>query len=410
MKKYTELTEEIREAICQCQNRETAEKLADFLERKNEKYTYDADEKRYFINSFYPSFPGKAWDRMVNALFNIADRGKRIPLQADLVVTGKCHCHCWHCFRAKYDASEMSINCIKSCIESLKSLGTATVGITGGEPMLREDIMEIINAIPEEMEGQLYTTGYGIDAHTALKIKQSHVTRCIISLDYYQQDIVSALRKNKLAFQDAVGAIKSLVKVGMYVTVTVCITELLLRSGELQKYLQFISGLGVSEVRIVMQIPQGNLEGKSVGKIYGEALELVHNFRKHYNEEENYPSIVNFCELESSDYFGCGAGANYIAVNSDGMVTPCVAVPLTFGNVNDKSLEEIFKEMEEYFPQSSKVCYGIASGRVIKNEEIDTSITPLPIDVSKKVAEKCIMATGQGKIFSACKECLKKEV
>lgn len=403
MEKYVELTKDIEDAFLKCEDVSTAKKLVEFCKGKNHKYSFNCAETVYYINSFFPTVGGKAWNRFVKGISRIADKGERVPLVSDIVVTGKCHCSCWHCFRAKHGCGDLTLEKISQCIDDLHELGVALIGITGGEPMLRDDIFEVINLIPDDMEGQLYTTGKGIDETVAEKLKQTRITRCMISLDHYEENVVAGLRGNKDAFKDAVQAIRSLSKVGMYTTVTVCISEQLREEKELEQYCQFVNQLGVSEVRIVMQIPQGKLEKQNVGKIYAETLGMVEKIKNKYNKMSDFLTIQNFSETESANYFGCSAGANYFSINNDGAIVPCVAVPLSFGNVYEKNVKDIYKEMEEYFPSSCRVCYGIASGRIIKNENIDTNKSPLSREESSYIGKKCIMATGVGELFKFCK-------
>lgn len=400
--RYTEFNSNISNAMLQCECKKNAEYLVEFLKEKADKYTYNMEEEKYYINSFFPTIPSTAWSRMVKGISEIVTCNKRVPFQADIVVTGKCHCHCWHCFRSKYAQDDLSFEVIRDCINNLYKMGTVTVGITGGEPMLRNDIIDIIKLIPDGMEGQLYTTGYGIDEEMAIKIKDTNLTRCIISLDHYEENVVCQLRHNPNAFKDALKAIKALTAQNIYTSVTVCVTEELLRNGSLRNYFEFVGGLDVQEIRVIMQIPQGNLERKGVGRIYAEAIGLVKSLKAEYSLKKEFPVIVNFCEFESADYIGCGAGSNYISVNNDGMVTPCVAVPLSFGNVYDETLESIYNRMGECFPKSDCVCYGIASSRLISKAEIDTSATPLPVDISFEIAKKCRTSTERAAMFSYC--------
>lgn len=359
MIKYISVNEEISNAMTKCNNIKTAERLVSFFQKQDEKYTYDTDKSKYYINSFFPTFPSKAWERMVNGISEISNYNKRVPLQADIVVTGRCHCKCWHCFRAKHNKNDLTLDKIKEVMESLNNLGTSVVGITGGEPMLREDILEIIKAIPNEMEGHLYTTGYGITEEFAKNLKNSNITRCIISLDHYDEEIVCNSRNNENAYSDATNAVKLLAKNNIYTAVTVCINENLSDPDKLEKYFDFVKDLGASEIRIVMQIPQGKLENKNVGRIYAQNIDMVKSFKRKYNKKENFPTIVNFCEIESSNYFGCNAGANYIAINNDGYVTPCVAVPLSFGSVYENKLENIYNKMGKYFLESESLLWNI---------------------------------------------------
>ncbi|MFC3749967.1 radical SAM/SPASM domain-containing protein [Paenibacillus sp. GCM10012306] len=402
LSKYPTLNEEVLSAMRQCDLSELAGYMGEFFQEKKESFTYRQDNSEYYINSFFPSFPGPAWNRLIKGVNDIVYHERRVPLQADIVVTGRCHCNCWHCFRAKYGEEELSIEKIKECMNELSELGTASVGITGGEPMLRTDIFEIIESIPEGMEGVLFSTGLGIDDACALKFKNTRLTRCILSLDHFEEEICCKLRRNRNVFKDAVQAIKALTTQNIYTAVTVCVTQELLKEGALQQYFEFVAGLGVQEVRVVMPIPQGNLEGSEVGRFYGKAMGLIKQLKRENASNETFPVIVNFCEFESSDYFGCGAGSNYIAINNDGNVTPCVAVPSSFGSVHEDTLGNIYKKMGEVFSSSNCACFGISSSRVMTRDQMDTSITPTPPDVSFDIAKKCRISSERAAIFRYC--------
>lgn len=314
-------------------------------------------------------------------------------------MTGKCHCSCWHCFRIKDKREDLSFEEIKKCFDELYELGTGTVGITGGEPMLRSDIKDIISIIPDGIEGQLYTTGHNITEEFVDFIKKSNLTRVIISLDHHDTHVACEMRNYNKAFDEAITAIKLLVSKGIYTAVTVCITENLLSAKELEKYFEFVNTLGPDEIRVIMPIPQGNLEGQDVGKLYSNAVKFVKQQKKLYEKNPLYPSILNFCEFESASYLGCSAGANYLSINNDGLVTPCVAVPLSFGNIRNDSLKNIFNSMEEHFPKSGRICYGKICGRIISREKVDTTVTPIDEKGSRVIANQCRKSTRRAAFF-----------
>lgn len=366
------------------------QKIVDFFKKHPEKYTYDILKERYFINSFFPSFPSPAWAKLTESLGKIA-HGERIPFQVDMVVTGDCHCTCWHCFRAKHDNQELGSEVIKKFMTQAYDLGSASIGITGGEPMLREDIVDIIKSIPDGMEGQLYTTGYRVDKSFISEVKNTNLTRFIVSLDHYDEKIMIKRRGYDHAYKDALNAIELLSDHNMYTTVTLCITDDLLNEESIVKYFDFVSKLGGDEIRIILPIPQGNLEGKNYKRLYLNAMQVIKKIKNDHMHNTDYPSIVLFSEYESQHRLGCGAGANYISLNNDGSITPCVAVPLVFGNIHESGLSEIFDSMGTYFKNSGRTCYGKRMGKIMQEECVDTTITPLPLDVSLSLASKCIV-------------------
>lgn len=381
--------EDIYNAISSSSTIKVADSLAKFTHCKNERITYDSSRKKYYLNSFFPSLPSKAWERMLDSMQSIKF-GVHKPYQSDIVVTGKCHCNCWHCYRNKFGRDDLGLEQIKKFIDQSFALGIANCGITGGEPMLRNDIKEIIDYIPDGMEGQLYSTGHKIDDEFCEYLNTTNLTRVIISLDHYKEEIVTKTRDNKNAFQETILAIEALVRNNIYTVVTLCVNETFFAE-DIESYFNFIGKFGIQEVRIVMPIPQGKIEGIDIKATYRNVRNLMFDMKNKYLDIPDAPNIVLFSEFESHRYFGCSAGAHYLTVNNDGAITPCVAVPLSFGNIYKEDLEDIYTRMKKYFKCSGITCYGRRMAKVMKELGIDTSVTPLSRDVSEFVAEHYIV-------------------
>ena len=397
--RFTNINKDIEGAIKQIDYPERVNHILEFIKNKQEKITYFPDTKQYYINSFFPSFPSLAWNRLVNGFHGIIKCDDRIPIQADIAVTGRCHCNCWHCFRPKETKQDMDLALIRDLLSRLSKMGTATVGITGGEPMLHKDIVEIIKSIPDKIQAQLYTTGHSINNEFAKIIKNSNVNRCIISLDHYNDKIVNEMRHNDNAFEEVINAIKILRKYNIYIAITLCITENLLNEDDLKCYFKFATNLDINEIRVIMPIPQGKLEGKDFSHLYANAIKYVRAFKTLNALCVDSPTIVNFCEFESPAYMGCNAGANYISINNTGAVTPCVAVPLSFGNIYEQNIEDVFEKMQKYFPNSGRICYGKIANRVMCKSCIKSSDRPLPIEESLQIAEKCHVSKERAAFF-----------
>ncbi len=78
-------------------------------------------------------------------------------------ITGKCNMRCRHCFmsapQAKY--GELSHEKCMDIIGQLAQAGIGAVNLTGGEPLVREDFMELVKALTEKGIAirQIYTNG-----------------------------------------------------------------------------------------------------------------------------------------------------------------------------------------------------------------------------------------------------------
>lgn len=78
-------------------------------------------------------------------------------------ITGKCNMRCRHCFlsapQAKY--GEISTAAVLDIVKQLADAGIARVNLTGGEPLVRNDLWEIIDALraSDIVINQIYTNG-----------------------------------------------------------------------------------------------------------------------------------------------------------------------------------------------------------------------------------------------------------
>jgi cyclic pyranopterin phosphate synthase len=99
-------------------------------------------------------------------------------------LTPACNLHCIYC-HAEGEVSPgslLSSGEIAAIMEVAAEYGFRSVKFTGGEPLLRRDLTEIIAAVPEGMESSLTTNGTLLAA-MAGKLKEAGLKRVNISLD-----------------------------------------------------------------------------------------------------------------------------------------------------------------------------------------------------------------------------------
>ncbi len=78
----------------------------------------------------------------------------------DMQVTGKCNLSCDFCDGAPKEYSGVSLSEIKKCVDKLVKAGLTTLNISGGEPLVRKDISEILeHAHSHNLEVYLSTNG-----------------------------------------------------------------------------------------------------------------------------------------------------------------------------------------------------------------------------------------------------------
>jgi len=70
---------------------------------------------------------------------------KKIPLNVSFSVTNRCNLRCSYCGIYKRKQNELAKKQVFSLIDELSEMGTQRLGFWGGEPLLRNDIGELVN-------------------------------------------------------------------------------------------------------------------------------------------------------------------------------------------------------------------------------------------------------------------------
>jgi MoaA/NifB/PqqE/SkfB family radical SAM enzyme len=145
------------------------------------------------------------------------------PHHAQWMITRKCNYHCRGCnVWQEQDQKELSTEEIKRGLDILKELGIIEIVISGGNPLLRDDVGEII----EYASRYFITTVYDNGSMAAEKIdalrSADFVAISIDSLNPIKNDYIKGV---KGAWEKAMHAVDKLYKEGICVVVTPTISQ-----------------------------------------------------------------------------------------------------------------------------------------------------------------------------------------
>jgi MoaA/NifB/PqqE/SkfB family radical SAM enzyme len=124
---------------------------------------------------------------------------------------------------------------------------------------------------------------------------------------------------------------------------------------EVEDLLSFLTGLGVHEVWLSEAKPSVQGFWKSDLVITEAERKKLVALQDRYNQDRGI--TVNYLgHFEGREHFGCNAGRKMVYVDAFGEVSPCVFVPMTFGNVMERPVGDIYADMRRHFP-SEESCF-----------------------------------------------------
>lgn len=99
-------------------------------------------------------------------------------------LTSRCNLSCIYCHAEgeKNPDAEMSTNEIIGIMDVAAKFGIRSIKFTGGEPLIRPDLVEIIRAVPRGIESSITTNGILL-ADMAEDLKKAGLRRVNVSLD-----------------------------------------------------------------------------------------------------------------------------------------------------------------------------------------------------------------------------------
>lgn len=125
----------------------------------------------------------------------------------DFQVTSRCNLKCKFCCGADKNKSDVTFDEICMAIDKLALIGTDRIVITGGEPLIRMDIDEIIKYIhKKDIKAYLSTNGCYIEKH--IDVISKYVDCVGLPLDGSNNDICYKMSRNFNQIETTFNAMK----------------------------------------------------------------------------------------------------------------------------------------------------------------------------------------------------------
>jgi len=284
----------------------------------------------------------------------MANEASRIPRLVGWGITNRCNLTCPHCYSSASKAREAELT-TEECFEildSLAAMGAERIGWTGGEPLLRMDLENLIErAAARGIESGLTTNGTPMTPHRARSLKDAGLKAVQISLDGSTSERNARIRATTaVEFEKTVQAIRIARETGFGVHMAMLIGAETL--DDVRSYVRLATQLGVASVRFCGFVPSGNgSDGEAKGR-----LDLRHRLIELRELVEEIgggeaPVILfdpAFGPLPPDyDYHECIAGMEMLYISPRGDVYPCTSLLnelFRVGNLKERKIESIWAD------------------------------------------------------------------
>ncbi len=259
----------------------------------------------------------------------LIDRYGRPVKSIRVSLTSRCNLSCFYCHNEGQIAmgNEMTADEIEILLKVASNLDIKSVKFTGGEPLLRKDIIDIVARASKYMEDVAITTNGTLLAPIARKLKEAGLKRINISLDTIDRRKYREIT-GKDMLNDVLNGIKEAVKARLNpVKVNIVAISPL---EEIMETVRMIWKLGAMP-QIIEMVNIGNGNGDNISHIEeyiaSRAIKTRHRYmhrRRIYtllDDEGNEKEVEVVRPVHNSAF--CAA-CTRLRVTSDGKLKPCL--------------------------------------------------------------------------------------
>lgn len=284
-----------------------------------------------------------------------------------LSLTERCQQKCTYCSKSNgvcLKENELSASDFIFIAEICARLGFSKIRLTGGEPLLRRDIEEIISGISslDAYEDIALTTNAQLLAPIAEKLKRAGLHRCNISLDSLKPEVYRAITGGELvpAFEGIRAAARAFGKIKINTVLIKGIND-----GEAGDFIELAKRYPI-DVRFIELMPMGDGgEGVKTDEILARKpeLRLCENQRCSspavYYKGADFAGRVGFISPMSHSF--C-TDCNRLRITNDGNLRPCLGANIEFSlreAVLGRDAHETQKIIERaILSKPEKNCFG----------------------------------------------------
>lgn len=274
----------------------------------------------------------------------------KMPMHMVWLSTNVCNARCLHCSSnsSVRTPDELKREEVFSLIDQLAEVGVVDLAISGGEPLLRHDIFEIISyARGRGLSVGLGSNGATLTPRQAGLLASSGINRFQVSLDGFEEQH-DRLRQWPGLFKRALSTLNTVADLG--IRTHVCFTINRLNFTHIEMFAEFLCTTRVRRLNLSRYVPTGrgrdflDLDLEEWQRVLRMCVDLRDRFSGQLEIVTHLAQqiLVDDEIQQMPGYAGCQAGSAQGCVTANGTVLPCVLLPIPVGNIRTSSFEEIW--------------------------------------------------------------------
>jgi radical SAM protein with 4Fe4S-binding SPASM domain len=282
------------------------------------------------------------------------------PIHPVYEVTASCNLRCIHCHArgGEIFKDELDTGDAKKVVENIAGVREfRTLVFTGGEPLVRRDIYELMKYASDiGFHTVLATNATLITQGVARRLKENKVKGVAVSIDFVEPAKHDEYRGAPGAFEAALRGISNAQREGLYTQVNITISKRNIT--QLRELTKLAERIGAQVVLLYQLIPSGrgeNLFDETLtSNSFASLIKELHSIQGEISPvtvpvglPEYFAYLTKSLNLNtkiaSNIFKGCIAGRGMFYIKPNGDVWPCPFLPISAGNLLRRSAKDVWR-------------------------------------------------------------------
>ena len=267
-----------------------------------------------------------------------------IPWAMLIDPTSACNLRCKGCWAAEYGHKlSLSYDELDNIITQGKELGIYFYLYTGGEPLTRKDDLLKLCEKHNDCEFHAFTNGTLIDDEFCKRVVDVGNFTMSVSIDGSKE--VNDERRGEGVYDKIMTGMEKLKEYGILFGTSVCYTSQNVYSVTSDDFLDMLIEKGSRFIWYFHYMPVGNDAAIDLLPTSEQREYMYHRVREIRGLEGGKPIFAIDFQNDGEYVGGCIAGGrNYLHINPNGDVEPCVFIHYSSANIKEVTLLEALKQ------------------------------------------------------------------
>jgi len=289
------------------------------------------------------------WENLLldNAIRELADK-KNLCLNVICEITQKCNLHCVHCYIPKQSDNELNLPNLHKIFSDLPEMGCISLTITGGEPFIRNDILDVLKiARSYNFAISLLTNGSLLSSDIIERLEELQLLNIGVTIYGTNEDTYGKISMRGNIFKKIMDNLELLVKKGLPVS----LRFMLMRENlhKVDDFLSLCENLNLTP----------KIDFRIFPKFNGNMEPL-----KHRLEIDKITQLIEENKIKRPSGVVCSPCSYSCRIAADGEVYPCSTLNISIGNILRQKFKNIWvSEKANFFrnqaliPSECMDCY-----------------------------------------------------